>query len=87
VDDRYRQTNTKIADGAELMSSIPIDAQSDGKKAQQGDYGDGRRAEADTWCLCCESRDGSSANSADLKGTPHPPISQYPFGFFARYCW
>ena|SRR5215472_2044734 len=28
-----------------------------------------------------------SYNSADLKGTPHPPIPQYPFGFFARYCW
>ena len=28
-----------------------------------------------------------TGNSADLKGTPHPPIPQYPFGFFARYCW
>jgi hypothetical protein len=26
-------------------------------------------------------------NSDDLKGTPHPPIPQYPSGFFARYCW
>ena len=26
-------------------------------------------------------------NSTDLKGTPHLPIPQYPFGFFARYCW
>jgi len=24
---------------------------------------------------------------ADLKGTPRPPIPQYPFGFSARYCW
>jgi len=28
-----------------------------------------------------------SSNSSDLKGTPHPPIPQYPSGFFARYCW
>jgi len=28
-----------------------------------------------------------TCNSASLKGTPHPPIPQYPFGFFARYCW
>ena len=28
-----------------------------------------------------------TCNSADLKGTPHPPIPQNPFGFFARYCW
>jgi len=28
-----------------------------------------------------------SRNSASLKGTPQPPIPQYPFGFFARYCW
>ena len=28
-----------------------------------------------------------TCNSADSKGTPHPPIPQYPFGFFARYCW
>ncbi len=28
-----------------------------------------------------------TGNSASLKGTPHPPIPQYPFGFFARYCW
>ena len=28
-----------------------------------------------------------TCNSADLKGTPHPPIPQYPSGFFARYCW
>jgi hypothetical protein len=42
VDDRYRQTNSKIAGGPELMSSIPHDAQSDGNKAQQGGCGDGR---------------------------------------------
>jgi hypothetical protein len=36
LDDRYRPINGKIADGAELISSIPPDAQSDGKKAQQG---------------------------------------------------
>jgi hypothetical protein len=28
-----------------------------------------------------------TCNSASLKGTPQPPIPQYPFGFFARYCW
>jgi hypothetical protein len=28
-----------------------------------------------------------TCNSATLKGTPHPPIPQYPSGFFARYCW
>ena len=28
-----------------------------------------------------------TCNSAVLKGTPHPPIPQYPLGFFARYCW
>src|SRR5437016_823904 len=28
-----------------------------------------------------------TCNSADLKGTPRPPIPQYPSGFFARYCW
>jgi len=28
-----------------------------------------------------------TADSADLKATPHPPIPQYPSGFFARYCW
>jgi hypothetical protein len=28
-----------------------------------------------------------TCNSAELKGTPHPPIPQYPSGFFARYCW
>ena len=28
-----------------------------------------------------------TCNSASLKGTPHPPIPQYPSGFFARYCW
>ena len=28
-----------------------------------------------------------AVTSANLKGTPHPPIPQYPFGFFARYCW
>ena len=28
-----------------------------------------------------------ACNSATLKGTPHPPIPQYPSGFFARYCW
>jgi hypothetical protein len=28
-----------------------------------------------------------TGNSASLKGTPQPPIPQYPFGFFARYCW
>jgi CubicO group peptidase (beta-lactamase class C family) len=22
-----------------------------------------------------------------VNGTPHPPIPQYPSGFFARYCW
>ena len=27
------------------------------------------------------------AAGADLYGTPHPPIPQYPSGFFARYCW
>jgi len=26
-------------------------------------------------------------NSAILKGTPHPPMPQYPLGFFASYCW
>ena len=26
-------------------------------------------------------------NSAGSKRTPHPPIPQYPSGFFARYCW
>jgi hypothetical protein len=28
-----------------------------------------------------------TGNCADLKGTPQPPIPQYPLGFFARYCW
>jgi hypothetical protein len=28
-----------------------------------------------------------TCNSASLKGTPHPPIPQYPSAFFARYCW
>ena len=28
-----------------------------------------------------------TCNSATLKGTPHPPIPQYPSGFLARYCW
>jgi hypothetical protein len=28
-----------------------------------------------------------TCNSATLKGTPQPPIPQYPSGFFARYCW
>jgi hypothetical protein len=26
-------------------------------------------------------------NSANLKGTPQPPMPQYALGFFARYCW
>jgi hypothetical protein len=29
----------------------------------------------------------ATCNSATLKGTPHPPIPQYPSGFFAKYCW
>jgi hypothetical protein len=28
-----------------------------------------------------------TCNSASLMGTLHPPIPQYPSGFFARYCW
>jgi len=28
-----------------------------------------------------------TCNSAGLKGTPQPPIPQYPSGFLARYCW
>ena len=28
-----------------------------------------------------------TCNSATLKGTPQPPMPQYPSGFFARYCW
>ena len=29
----------------------------------------------------------ASPNRARRYGAPHPPIPQYPFGFFARYCW
>ena len=28
-----------------------------------------------------------TCNSATLKVTLHPPMPQYPSGFFARYCW
>jgi hypothetical protein len=34
------------------------------------------------WATAIQSR-----LAANLKGTPQPPIPQYPSGFFARYCW
>jgi len=91
------RTRTALARGLSLAAvdgRIPVDASVDmtpdfSAEPRRILAEDAANQRISRWNPRCSSDYAFSptGNSAILKGTPHPPIPQYPFGFFARYCW